>query len=310
MRDFNLSLKDAKSICKKFDLSIPQKVVRLEEGMVNDVFSVNGRYVIKINTGNPDIPKLKKEAELYRLLSGKVPVPKVYGLDESKEILPYSYIVMQYVEGSSLGFKHDSFPKTKKKEWLVKLGKVLASIHSINFDRFGETFSDSGFQGESNYKKYLHDYVNSTCQRIKESNELDNQKIDKIRKYFLDNPLFNINPKASLLHGNYVPANIMVADDDIKAIIDWEWSRSGHNEEEVAQFLYRNLKLQKEDVKSFRQGYENIIELSIEFEERLYAYNLLYYLRVLPEISKWTHRPDKQKEYRSETNKLLKKVMK
>lgn len=310
MRNFNLSLENTKRISEKFDLSIPKKVTRLEEGMINDVFSVDEKYVIKINTGHPDIPKLKKEADIYKLLYEKVPVPEVYGLDESKEILSYSYIIMQYIKGFSLGSKYDAFSNIEKKEWLVKIGELLASIHSIKFDQFGEIFSLVEFQGESSYKDYLKGYVNSICQKIKESNELDKQEIDKIKNYFFKNNLFNLNIKASLLHGNFIPDNIMVDNKVAKAVVDWEWCRSGHNEEEVATFLYRNLKLQKEDISNFRKGYEKVVKLSPEFEERLYAYNLLYYLRVLPEVSKWTHRPDKQKEYRDETNNLLKKIIK
>ena len=139
---------------------------------------------------------------------------------------------------------------------------------------------------------------------------MEDQEINRIKEFFLNNPLFKINPSASLIHGNFIPNNVLVANDRIKAVIDWEWCRSGHNEEEIATFLYRNLKLDKDSVKSFRKGYEKIIQLSPEFGERLYAYNLLYYLRVLPEVSKWDHRPDKQEEYRTETKKLLKKLIK
>ena len=310
MRTFSLNLGDAKRICKKFDLSIPKKVIRLEEGMINDVFSIDGRYVIKINTGNPNIPKLKKEEVIYKLLLNKVPVPKVYGFDQSKKILPYSYIIMQHVGGYSLESRYNALPKEEKQVLLVKLGELLASIHSIKFDQFGEILSNKGFRGESDYNDYLKNYVNSICQKIKESNELEDLKIDRIKQYFLNNNLFDIKPRPSLLHGNFIPGNFIVSNSSIKAIVDWEWCRSGHNEEEIATFLYRNLKMDKDSVKSFRQGYERIIQLSQEFEERLYAYNLLYYIRVLPEVHKWNHRLDKQKEYRNETKKLLKRVIK
>lgn len=310
MRTFNLGLEYASKICKKFGLFTPKNVIRLEEGMINDVFSIDRKYVVKINTGHPNIHKLKKEKEIYELLLNKIPVPKVYGFDSSKEVLPYSYIVMKHVGDSSLEFVYKELSKKRGEGWLVKIGELLASIHSIKFDHYGEDFSKNDFQGDTNYKDYLKRYIGSICQKIKESNELENQEIDRIKEFFLNSPLFKINPEPSLLHGNFIPNNILVANGKIKAVVDWEWCRSGHNEEEVATFLYRNLKLDKDSVKSFRQGYERIIQLSPEFEERLYAYNLLYYLRVLPEVPKWNHRPDKQKEYRTETKKLLRRVIK
>ena len=60
----------------------------------------------------------------------------------------------------------------------------------------------------------------------------------------------------------------------------------------------------------FLEGYESVLKLDKNFENRLYAYVLLYYLKVLPEVPKWTHRPDKQQEYIQETDKLIGKVLK
>ena len=310
MRTFNLTVEDAAKICNKYGFSKPKTVIRLEQGMINDVFSIDGKYVIKINTGHPEIPKLKKEKEIYELLLGKVPVPKVFGYDSSKEVLPYDYIIMQHVAGSSLGSIFKDLSKEEKKEWLVSLGSLLASIHSNHFHHFGEEFSKNNFVGEDNYVNFLAKYVHSICEKIGNSNELTNQEIDKIQSFFLNSPLFKINPPASLLHGNFIPDNIIAVNGAIAAVVDWEWCRAGHNEEEIATFLYRNLKLDKEDVISFRNGYEAILPLSKEFEERLYAYNLLYYLRVLPEVKKWSHRPDKQQEYRDETKQLITRVVK
>ena len=310
MRNFNLRLGDATKLCKKFGLSKPKKITRLEEGMINDVFSIDGKYVIKINTGHPAIPKLKKEKEMYEIIFGKIPLPHVYGYDSSKEVLPYSYIIMQHVRGFSLGSLYNDLSKEQRKIWLIKIGEILASIHSVKFDHFGEDFSKKEFKGDKNYRDYLKKYISSICKKIKDSNELQKQEVDSLEKFFLNSPLFKISPPASLLHGNFIPDNILVDDGEIKAVVDWEWCRSGHNEEEIATFLYRNLKMEKDSIKSFRQGYEKIIPLSQEFEERLYAHNLLYYMRVLPEVHKWNNRPDKQKEYRTETKKLLKRVLK
>ena len=87
MRTFNLDLENARKICERFNLSEPKKVERMEEWMINDVFSIDRRYVVKINTGHPKIPKLKKEEKIYNKLTGKIPVPKIYGYDSSKKIL-------------------------------------------------------------------------------------------------------------------------------------------------------------------------------------------------------------------------------
>ena len=133
--------------------------------------------------------------------------------------------------------------------------------------------------------------------------------LKKIQKYFEENKYFNITPKASLLHGNFNYDNLLVENGIIHGIVDWEWAKSMHNEEEAGTFFYRILKEDKEFISSFKKGYEKYIKLNKGFNQRYKAYNLLYYLKVLPDVKKWVHRPDKQKEYYEEVNKLYHEVI-
>ena len=112
-----------------------------------------------------------------------------------------------------------------------------------------------------------------------------------------------------MLHGNFNYDNLLIDNELIKGIVDWEWAKSMHNEEEVGIFIYRVLKENEELVNVFRKGYEKILKLDKGFNIRYKAYNLLYYLRVLPDVPKWTHRPDKQKEYYEEVENLFNQVI-
>jgi len=307
---FSLTLPQAKAICKKQNLEEPAQIKRFEKGMINDVFLLNNKYVIKINTGHPKLPKLKKEKELYKLLKkNNIPVPKVYSYDSSKSIIDYSYIIMEKIEGNSLNDIWDSMKKDVKLEQLSQMGEVLARIHSITFDNFGEEFSKGKFKGQKTYKEFIKQYTNSLANELEKSNVLNRNKINSIKDYFQKSKAFNINPKASLLHGNFNYDNILVKNKKIKGIVDWEWGRSRHNEEEVSIFIYHVLKEEKDLVREFKKGYEKILKLGKSFEERYKAYNLLYYLRVLPSVPALTHRPDKQKEYYDEVNKLYSEVI-
>jgi len=310
IRKFDLTLSQAKAICKKQNLEEPSQIKRFEKGMINDVFLLNDKYVIKINTGHPKLPKLKKEKEIYELLAKtNVPVPKVYAYDSSKEIMEFSYIIMEKIKGNSLNDIWNSMGKNSKLEELSKIGEVLAKIHSINFDNFGEDLSDGKFKGPQTYKEFMQKYVKNILQKVKESKTLEESKIKRIQKYFDENKDFDITPKASLLHGNFNYDNLLIDDGIIKGIVDWEWAKSMHNEEEVGIFIYRVIKEDKEFTDSFRKGYEKILKLDRGFNTRYKAYNLLYYLRVLPDVPKWTHRPDKQKEYYDEVENLYNKVV-
>ncbi len=310
IRKFDLNLSQAKEIFKKQDLEEPNQIKRFEKGMVNDVFLLNNKYVLKINTGHPKLPKLKKEKEIYELLAKtNIPVPKVYAYDSSKSIIDYPYMIMEKIEGNSLNDSFGSMDKKSKLEQISKMGELLAKIHSITFENFGEEFSDGKFNGQSTYNGFMQKYVKEILQKVKESKTLEESKIKRIQNYFNENKDFDITPKASLLHGNFNYDNLLIKGGIIKGIVDWEWAKSMHNEEEVGIFIYRVLKEDKEFTESFRKGYEKILKLDQAFDTRYKAYNLLYYLRVLPDVPKWTHRPDKQKEYYEEVEKLYSQVI-
>jgi len=310
IRKFELSLPQAKAILKKHNLGEAKQIMRFEKGMINDVFLINNEYVLKINTGHPDLPKLKKEKDIYELLAKMgIPVPKVYTYDSSKEILEFPYIIMEKIKGSSLNDIWSSMKKTSKLQQMQKIGELMGKIHSITFDNFGDDFSNDKFNGIKTYKEFMKKHVKNILNNVKDSKVLEENKIKKIQKYFEENKYFNITPKASLLHGNFNYDNLLVENGIIHGIVDWEWAKSMHNEEEAGTFFYRILKEDKEFISSFKKGYEKYIKLNKGFNQRYKAYNLLYYLKVLPDVKKWVHRPDKQKEYYEEVNKLYHEVI-
>lgn len=310
IRKFNLSLSQAKRICKEQKLVEPKKISRFKKGMINDVFLIDNEYVIKINTGHPNLPKLKKEKDLYDLLQkNKIPVPKIYAYNASRSIIKYNYLIMQYVQGNSLSDLWSSMKMNEKLEEVYKIGETLAKIHSITFRNFGEEFSNGNFKGPKSYKEFIKKYTDNLSIELRKYKVIDEDKINSIKNYYQKNKIFDINPKASLIHGNFIYDNMIVKDREIKAIVDWEWGRAMHNEEEVSTFIYRVLKEEKDLVKEFRRGYEKILKLDKFFDKRYNAYNLLYYLRVLPSVPTWKHRPDKQKEYYGEAKKLYNLVI-
>lgn len=310
IRKFDLSLKDARKICEKYRLDPPSKVNRLEKGMVNDVFSLDKKYVIKIKTGNPEIPRFRKEKEIYDLLrKNNLPVPKIYAYDNSKNIIPYTFILMDRIYGENLGDLWKGLSDSDKDNMLVNLGKLLAQIHSVRFSQFGEEYANRQFIGPRSYKEYFGSYLDEIVEKLRKSGVLSEKKITKLANFY-HSPLFDLKIPASLTHGNFIYDNIIVEDEKINAIVDWEWARATHNEDELATVLYRVLKMDKNAIQQFRSGYESVIKLDDGFETRLYAYVLLYYLKVLPYVPEWKHRPDKQKEYYKEIEKLIKKVIK
>lgn len=301
---FSLKKERAQKIFGLYELGAVERIRRFDEGMINDVFSVNENYVVKVNTAHPDLPKLEKEYAVYSTLEGSdVPVPRAIGLDLSREVVPYPYLVCEQLVGQSLESLRKSLGGEVPGSLFVEMGEYLGKIHVFGPENLA-------LPGQGKYlglKQDIAQRIEKISGEISAAEVLDADLISRIKDFYLHSLLFGEEVFPSLLHGNYVFGNVMVRDEKIVGIIDWEFSSFGHSEEELATFLYRVCKTDTQrDL--FMSGYKKQRSVSPDFDKRLLPYALLYYLKVLPSVPTWTHRPDKQKEYLDETAKLIKEI--
>ena len=311
LSNFNLQLHQAIEICRKHGLDSPSKITRFSKGMINDVFSLDDKYVIKIETGELQTPRTHKEKAILDMLWKEgIACPQTYAVDDSKEVIPYSFILMEHVPGATLSEVMPTLRTERKNDLLQKIGRTLGKIHSIQFSCFGDFFSEGTFCGQTQYANYMTERITALETALLQSRVLPETTIKDVARYFRHVDASNQPIKGSLIHGNFVPDNILIHQGDVRAVVDLEFAHAGRSDEEVAIFLYRTLQMDPDACKHFLAGYKAVHSLDSEFKKKVYAYNLLYYLKVLPSVPQWTHRPDKQKEYVDQTKELIARVLK
>jgi len=302
-RTFNLTPDIAQKIFNKYNLGQVSFVKRFEQGMVNDVFSVDGKYVLKINSPHADLPKLAKEYVIYESLPKyNIPSPKPFFLDESRDIIPYPFIITEELLGKTLEKSWETLTIEQKRDYINKLGELLGKIHNLDANKIH-------LEKEKNvaFRVGFENRVNDIAIQLKESDVFSEEKILKIKEFYLNNPLFQEEIQPSLIHGNYNFANIIVREGVFQGVIDWEWARFGHSEEELAVFLWREL-ADDNQKELFKKAYSREHKISENFEQRYIPYVLLYYLGIMHDVHRWTHRPDKQREYIETTDLLIDKL--
>ncbi|HEC93853.1 MAG TPA: hypothetical protein ENI56_00565 [Candidatus Kaiserbacteria bacterium] len=308
---YNLEKESAQKVFDRFDLGAIEKISQFEQGMINDVYSINGKYVLKINSAHPNLPKLSNEAAVYEALAdSSVPVPKLYGYDENRKLLGYPYILMEQIQGETLKEIWRNLNDEQRMISALETGKILGTIHNSKPEQVRIASADF----EPNLKSSIHSRIGEIGTMLRSSNVLDEHVIKKIETYFQESSCFDVEIQPSLLHGNYVFANIIAEGGTIRGIIDWEWVSFGHDEEELAVTLYRGPTgivggMDEKLLASFKDGYLSAHQISDTFNERYLSYALLYFLKILPNTPAWTHRPDKQKEYIDATNNLINQII-
>ena len=263
---------------------------------VKKVVSVNtyANFLVKVET-NKETYYLKvfinkkesrvgcKLSKLYPLLSEKgVPVPTVLKYDDSLKIIQHPYLIISEIKGEELRDSIGGFDEEELRDFYYEFGKIVAEIHSITFDEFGETydgkavesFSEIGNKGPfDNWKEMHKEIINSRLSLLKGTGF--KEIAEPIREWFEANSHlidYKISPR--LLHADLNQKNIFVKNKKISGVIDFDNAFVGHNEEELMRTELANFSDNKKLRDSFFRGYTEIISLDDGFEER----RVFYYL--------------------------------
>jgi aminoglycoside phosphotransferase (APT) family kinase protein len=304
-----LLIKDkVKKILEKFDDNLVLiDYSKLTSGNINPMYEIQTNQqtiILRIIPRRYEHYKIDKETYVYSLIEEKtnLAVPKILFIDKSKKIIPFKYYLMTKLSGKMLRFTR--LPKRERLELYEQLGKDLAEIHKIHFPKIGWIYRNKISRYENKYSKplnswklvFLELYNNIKKGIIKAKNrkygKLDKfsfiklfPRIDKIMDK--NSKLIDIKIQAVLIHNDFTLRNILATKENNKwkvtGILDVEFSKTGHNEMEVAcldHFLYdkKNILKYSDYGLAFLKGYTSKIKLSKEFEKRKYLYLLISFL--------------------------------
>jgi aminoglycoside phosphotransferase (APT) family kinase protein len=145
------------------------------------------------------------EFKLLQLLhSAELAVPEPYYLDQSSEIFPTPYVVIEYIEGET------EFSPSDVTEFIFQLTTHLYRIHQVDCSRLDVSFLP---QQENKVAKKLRERPTN----VDESG--DERRIrDALESVW---PIHQHNPSV-LLHGDFWPGNSLWKDGQLVAVIDWE----------------------------------------------------------------------------------------
>lgn len=202
----------------------------------------------------------------YRLLwiarAHHLAVPRVFGYDESGDILPSPYIVLEYVVGEAV------FDPADLGSYADQLAEHLARIHGVAatpaldfLPRLGRGFGEPPAMLDE---------------------ELGEARIrDALERAW---PLANENP-ATLLHGDYWPGNVLWRDGTLVAVIDWEDARIGDPIADVANCrLELAMTLGEDAVRAFTDAFR--ARSTLTFADLAY-WDLVAALRPCGKLAGW-----------------------
>ncbi|QHW32968.1 aminoglycoside phosphotransferase family protein [Paenibacillus rhizovicinus] len=264
------------AIFDKHSLGRIDRIEYSDRGIVNPCVFINDNYVVRVNARDVELPKFDNEQQALQMMKSEgIPVPDVYVFDNSHDHLPYEILITSKMPGIDMW----KALETADAESTIKLaydsGVLLAKIHAIQQDKFGELALSSANRYGS-WQEYL---VTGMKQRTNRCLKLGIVTPEEAGRYVgvfeRATRLFSGIAAASLVHNDYHFANVLCADGEITAILDMEWSIAGDPEFDFKSLNPKDVFADAWEMQqAFMAGYSTLRKLSPLFDTKQLYYQL------------------------------------
>lgn len=209
----------------------PARLEKFAGGQSNPTYrltAASGTWVLRRQPPGKLLKSAHAVDREFRVLSAlagsKVPVPRVYGLCTSTDVIGSMFYVMEYCRGRI--FWNAALPELsgnpERAAFYQEMNRVLAELHRVDVDAVG--LSDYGKPG--NYfarqlSRWTSQYRASELQKIPSMEAL---------MAWLDTEQPADDGRSALVHGDYRLDNLVFHPEraEIIAVLDWELSTLGH----------------------------------------------------------------------------------
>jgi aminoglycoside phosphotransferase (APT) family kinase protein len=199
------------------------------------VEDASGTYVLRKKPPGKLLPSAHAVDREYRVVSALagtgVPVPRARVLCDDDSVIGQMFYVMDYVPGRVYtGREMPDCSPADVTAMFESMAGVLGELHAVNYEAVG--LGDYGRPAAYVQRQIVRWSKQYEASKIEECAAMD----DVIAWLSTSIPP---DDRASLVHGDYRPGNVIFANDspNVAAVLDWELSTIGHPLADVGYFL-------------------------------------------------------------------------
>ena len=246
---------------------------------------------------------MKQEPGLHEIIRNKTnaPVPNILFIDETREIIPSDYLIMERLKGTPMT---DALFRDRDRLHR-QVGVFLAQVHRITSAKHGYVGPHHPMSPQSTWheaflimwQKLLEDVAKTGHYSPKDVNYMSNLLDKRIDLFRRDGP-------ARLLHMDIWEQNILTDGNDVTGILDWDRALWGDPEIEFAVLDYCGI-----SSPAFWEGYGVPRDTSPEATIRNLFY-LLYEIQKYIVIRHGRNKdPARARSYKDQTMRLAEKLL-
>ncbi len=243
---------------------------------------------------------MKQEPQLHRILRERtdVPVARIDMFDESREVIPRDFLLMQRLPGEPVSGAVRSDPDRV----LYQVGKALAQVHAITDTRYGYLGAHRPMQPQSTWVAAFDIMWNKMIDDIVACGYYSSAQADALRSLFARHRhLFDRTVASRLLHMDVWAQNILVDHTgSLSGLLDWDRALWGDPEIEYAVLDYCGI-----STPAFWEGYGATRDESEEARIRTFFYLLYEIQKYIVIRGARNRRPDAARSYREQVFRMV-----
>ena len=264
----------------------------LAGGMVNPAWLLNGRAVLRLNQREPTSPKIAKEAWALGWAANRldvVRVPAVLGADTSRLILPYDYLLLEYLPGVRGDTIWAGATPAARADLSRQLGATLARLHALPLPGSGYGGWNTATALLGTAESWVTVSAHHTEQMVAQAAELallPPDQLAAVRGWFAEyRACVPDMPPRCLVHGDFGLWNALgtpaagPAGPLLTAVFDFEWAQAA-----PAPLDFPPIFADPDDPldpAAFLAGYSGGTRLPAAFVQQAHYYALAYHLDLL-----------------------------
>src|SRR5207253_2693109 len=109
--------RDAARLVQSAGLGRPARIERMTGGVWNNVYRVDGRWVVRIGARS-DGARFAKAAAFLRAVDGRVKAPRLLQLDCTPSLGPHAVMIYEYLDGTILSELWPSLPNETRRRYV------------------------------------------------------------------------------------------------------------------------------------------------------------------------------------------------
>lgn len=212
--------------------------------------------------------RYQEYALLERLYQLGIIVPEPVLFQANPNFLHSDFFIMKKINGVTEGHKLVRLPDSEQRQKIIQqIGEKLAHIHGIQSDETLEQLFP-----KPDKDSYLINKIQDFQQQLDALQR--SRPVLEYAIYWMKNNLPKVDDLV-LVHGDFRTGNIMIEDDHISGILDWEFTAWGDRREDIGWFTAKCWRFGQDqnvaggigNYKDFAQAYADVSDIYIpEFE--------------------------------------------